>query len=105
MNSMQSMNMGIPQKKKTHRGRKPSTKPGADHLSKLTQAHGANDHHGAKVHALNYAKAMTKHMGTMPEEVGSVGDVASPAKAAPVSTAPAAQSMARMAMMKRMSSK
>lgn len=58
----QNMGMSQPAKKKTKRGRKASTKPGADHLSKLQQAHGAGDLHGAKLHALNFANALTKHL-------------------------------------------
>lgn len=49
----------------THRGRKPSAKPGAMHLATLQQAHGKGDHHGAKIAALNYAKAMTQHLSGM----------------------------------------
>lgn len=45
-------------KGKTHRGRKPSGKPGASHLSQLQQAHGSGDFKAAKTHALNYAKAV-----------------------------------------------
>lgn len=53
---------GAGAKKATRRGRKPSTKPGASHLSALTLAHGKGDLKAAKTHALNYAKAAHQAM-------------------------------------------
>lgn len=61
-----------PSAPKTHRGRKPSTKPGASHLGMLQQAHAAGDFKAAKTHALNYAKAV--HAGaTMPDDSATDG--------------------------------
>lgn len=51
----------------THRGRKPSTKPGAKHLAALQQAHGKGDYKAAKTHALNYAKECHAHGGPAEE--------------------------------------
>lgn len=45
----------------THRGRKPSGKPGAKHLTALQAAHGKGDFKAAKTHALNYAKEAHSH--------------------------------------------
>lgn len=61
---------GLPtgKKKKTHRGRKASGKPGSDHLAALQKAHGAGDFKAAKIHALNYAKSAHKHGADDEEE-------------------------------------
>lgn len=60
---------GLPRgKKKTHRGRKPSGKPGAEHLANLQKAHGAGDHKSARRHALEYAKATRKHESDSEDE-------------------------------------
>lgn len=56
----------------THRGRKPSGKPGATHLDALQKAHGSGDFKSAKTHALNYANACTKH-GTPEQEAAFHG--------------------------------
>lgn len=37
-------------------------KPGASHLAQLTQAHGQGSYQQAKIHALNYANAVDKHL-------------------------------------------
>lgn len=62
-----------PMKKKAHRGRKPSTKPGSKHLSALQKAHGEGKHAEAKVHALNYANAVHKHLAGMMDEAEPMG--------------------------------
>ncbi len=53
-----------PPRKKTKRGRKPSGKPGSEHIAALQKAHGAGDFKAAKTAALNYAKAAHAHVGT-----------------------------------------
>jgi len=111
MNALQSMNIGMPpsKKKKTHRGRKPSTKPGAQHLAALTQAHGAGNLQGAKTAALSYANAVHKHMTGMAsmtepdaDETGGPPDLDADDTTPPTPPAPKAPSMARQAMMARL---
>lgn len=73
MNPLQlaSSMTGLPSgKKPTKRGRKPSGKPGSDHLSKLQEAHGKGDHKSARLHALNYAKATSRYESETAEPVG-----------------------------------
>lgn len=98
-----------PPKKKTHRGRKPSGKPGAQHLSALQLAHGKGDTKGAHRAALDYAKELTKHHKGMSEpdadEMGGPSDndmddrmtIATPVKKAPDSRA----ALAKLAMRKK----
>ena len=50
-----------PPRKKTRRG-KSKAKPGGHHLSNLTAAHSKGDFAAAKLHALNYANAVHKHV-------------------------------------------
>jgi hypothetical protein len=77
-------------KKKKHSGR---GKPGASHLAQLTQAHGQGQFQQAKVHALNYANAVTKHLTGTPTPMAdnaaddSETDDMTPTPAAPPSTA------------------
>ena len=73
-NTAASAFTGLPAKKKkpTHRGRKPSGKPGANHLDLLNKAHSAGDHAMARTHALNYAKATMGSAG--PAQPASVAD-------------------------------
>lgn len=114
MNAFQSMNMGLGAKKPTkptHRGRKPSGKPGAQHMGALVAAHGKGDFHGAKIAALNYAKAMTQHLsglgaaatGGTETDPMDVGQTAVAPAAPPITSAPkpAGPSMAQRAMMKK----
>lgn len=116
MNIFQSMNMGLGAKKApkpTHRGRKPSGKPGAQHLSAQTAAHGKGDFAGAKSAALNYANAIHKHMlglgaaqtggdETEPMDSGQeeMAEAQPPIVSAPKTTTPSGPSMAQRAMMK-----
>lgn len=69
---------GPPTKKATHRGRKPSGKPGASHLAALQKAHGAGNYGEAGTHALNYAnaaKAHAKGVGVPPTDaMGQAGN-------------------------------
>lgn len=53
--------------KPTHRGRKPSTKPGASQLGALQQAHAAGDFKAAKSAALNYANTVHTHLTSQPQ--------------------------------------
>ncbi len=70
--SLASQMTGLPMKKPTHRGRKPSGKPGASHLAALQAAHGAGNLAQAKTHALNYAKAVHQSMA------GTAGSASGP---------------------------
>lgn len=72
---------GLPNKKATRRGRKPSGKPGADHLAKLQAAHGQGDHKSARRHALDYAKATSRFESEADEPVGAKEEVDVPAGA------------------------
>lgn len=78
---------------KNAKGRRPK-KPGGDHLGKATHAHGSGDFHGARTHALNYAKSITQHLagnvGASPigDDMESMGEppvvnTAPPAPASP----------------------
>lgn len=107
MNSLHGMNMGMPMgKKPTHRGRKPSGKPGAQHLSALTAAHGKGDFKAAQHAALNYANAAVKHLKGQAQMEPGMADV-TPVQQVSVNqpstmpAKPAGPSMARMAMLKR----
>jgi hypothetical protein len=62
---------GPPKKSGVRRGRKPSTKPGAQHLGALQKAHAAGDFKAAKTHALNFANALHAHMSSMTAGVAS----------------------------------
>lgn len=57
---------GLPVKKPHVRGRKPSSKPGAQHLGLLQKAHAAGDMKAARTHALNYARASMMAPGGAP---------------------------------------
>src|SRR5205085_2033062 len=116
MNTMQGINLGLTTKKKsTHRGRKPSAKPGAQHLSALTQAHGRSDLKTAKVAALNYAKAVHTAMGAPaeadadqipgPDDQGNNSLSVSMAGPTTQSAPAPSTSMARMAAMRRIQAK
>lgn len=71
--------MGKSAKKSTHRGRKPSGKPGASHLAALQAAHGSGDLGQAKTHALNYAKAIhTAMKPTMPGPIDEADTMGAP---------------------------
>ncbi len=83
--SVMGLPSGTPAKKATHRGRKKSGKPGAEHLSKLQQAHGAGDFASAKTHALNYAKAAHQHT---PSDEAEMPGVTEEPDALPVAAAP-----------------
>lgn len=107
--SLHAMHLGLAPKKKARRTRKPSGKPGAEHISKLMAAHGAGDLKSAKSHALNYAKAIHGAMGQPAGEADAMQapEPALPVKAPSIVSAgmpgakPPGASMARMAMMKR----
>lgn len=72
--SIASQMTGLPTGKPKHaRGNKGSGKPFASHVGLIQKAHGAGDLHGVKVHALNLANAVTKHLkaaAPVPEPVG-----------------------------------
>lgn len=59
--------LGIPtgKKKSNKRGTRSPSKPGSSHLDALTAAHGAGKFNEAGNHALNYAKAVKKHVNAM----------------------------------------
>lgn len=87
LHDIASQATGLPAgKKKTHRGRKPSDKPGAKHLSELQRAHGAGDFKTAKIHALNYAKAAHSHAGETPDAIRAEESSALPVASTTTST-------------------
>lgn len=96
---------GMPSgKKKTHRGRKPSGKPGADHLSNLQRAHGSGDLKAAKRHALDYAKAVHSHSEPDADDATAMpGAAAPPVAKAPPSNPPSnpRAALAKLAMSRR----
>lgn len=84
-------------KKHAGKSRRPK-KPGGNHLAQLTQSHGAGDHHAAKIHALNYAKAITQHLkgsaasSPMGDDTAVTGDAPATNTAPPAATSPAGAS-------------
>lgn len=101
----QNAGLSQPKKKPTKRGRKPSGKPGSDHLTKLQQAHGTGDVKSAVTHALNYANAATKHLKGAGATAADPVDMAS--ADSPPPTAPSAPSsngraaLAKLAMSRK----